>query len=159
MGSRFGGITAVIAAVMLATAGLALGDDGGRPFSGTLSGAEEFPVNPHGDADRGSFALTLNQGQGEVCWSFGALTLTAGEPLPFAAHIHEAPPGVAGDIVVPLFGAPTTPPAPTSYPTGTTCVPADPDLIKEIRQNPQDYYVNLHNETHPTGVVRAQLSK
>jgi hypothetical protein len=159
MRARFGGIVAAVAAVTLAVGGFAAADDGGRRFSGTLSGAEEVPTNPHGAADNGSFTLTLNQGQGEVCWSFGALTLTAGEPLPFAAHIHEAPAGVAGDVVVPLFGTPTTPAAPTSYPTGTTCVSADPELIKEIRQNPQDYYVNLHNLTHPTGVVRAQLSK
>lgn len=158
MRARFGGIAAVVA-VTLAVGGFAAADDGGRPFSGTLSGAEEVPTNPHGAADNGSFTLTLNQGQGEVCWSFGALTLTAGELLPFAAHIHEAPAGVAGGIVVDLFGTATTPAAPTAYPTGTTCVAADPAQIKDIRQNPSAYYVNLHNATHPTGVVRAQLSK
>jgi hypothetical protein len=159
MRARSIGIVAAIAAVTLAMAGLATADDGGRPFSGPTSGAEEVPTNAHGAADNGSFTLTLNQGQGEVCWSFGALTLTAGEPLPFAAHIHEAPTGVAGPIVVALFGTATTPAAPTSYPTGTTCVAADPALIKEIRQDPSAYYVNMHNMTHPSGVVRAQLSK
>ncbi len=39
-----------------------------------------------------------------------------------------------------------------------TCVHADADRIKDIRQNPENYYVNLHNAQHPGGVMRAQLS-
>lgn len=136
---------------------------GGRPFRLALSGAEEFnaagnPINPHGDADRGSAVITLNQGQERVCWQFGGITLTAGEALPHVAHIHRAPPGFGGPVVVDLFGTGTTPPAPTAYPTGTTCVHADAEVIKEIRQNPEDYYVNLHNAQHPGGVMRGQLA-
>ena len=88
----------LLPALMLAMAlsvGTALADNGGRPFSLALSGANEFdaagaPINPHGDADRGSVALTINPGQEEVCWSFGAITLTAGDALPHVAHIHLA---------------------------------------------------------------------
>jgi hypothetical protein len=134
----------------------AAGAQTGRRFSIRLSGAAEAPTNAHGDLDHGSVVIWLNQGAGEVCWQFGELTLTAGEPLPFAAHIHEAPVGEPGPIVVTLFD-PTTGTTPTSYPTDTVCVSADPALIKEIRKNPQDYYVNMHNDTHPTGVVRGQL--
>ena len=135
---------------------------GGRPFRLELSGSNEFnaagaPINPHGDADRGSVVLTLNQGQERVCWQFGDITLTAGEALPHVGHIHEAPAGVAGPVVVNIFGTPDTPPAPTSYPTATMCVPADADRIKDIRQNPENYYLNLHNAQHPGGVMRAQL--
>jgi CHRD domain-containing protein len=136
---------------------------GGRPFRLALSGAKEFnaagvPINPHGDADRGSVVLTLNQGQEQVCWQFGPITMTAGEALPHVAHIHEAPEGFGGPVVVDLFGTAITPPAPTAYPTGTTCVHADADLIKDMRQNPEDYYINLHNVPHGGGVMRAQLS-
>jgi hypothetical protein len=35
----------------------------------------------------------------------------------------------------------------------------NPDLIKAIRQNPEAYYVNVHNSDFPTGAVRGQLSK
>ena len=128
--------------------------EGGKPFRVALSGANEVPTNPHGNADRGSATLRLNPGQEEICFSFGALTLSPGEPLPTAAHIHEAPAGEAGPVRVPLFGPVD---APTSYPTGTRCVSADRELIKDIMKNPQDYYVNLHNRTHPTGVLRGQL--
>jgi hypothetical protein len=118
--------------------------DGGKPFRLAMSGANEFnaagvPINPHGDADRGVITLRLNPGREEVCWSVDQLTLTAGEALPHVAHIHLAVP------------------APTSYPTGTTCVPAPREGILAIIKDPSAYYVNLHNAQHPGGVVRAQL--
>ena len=144
---------ALVMALALGTAASA--DNGGTPFSITLLGTNEVPLAAHA-ADTGSVQLTLNQGQGEVCWTFGEITLAAGETLPTAGHIHEAPVGEPGPVVVPLFGTATTP-APTAYPTDTVCVEADRDLIKDIRQNPENYYVNLHNATHPGGVMRGQL--
>jgi len=134
-------------------------DAGGKPFRLELSGAAEVPTNTHGDADRGSVGLTLNQGEGRVCWTFGAITLSAGESLPFMGHIHRAPTGVAGPIVVHLFGSGDAPAAPTAYPTDTVCTHADHALVKEIRKNPDQFYVNLHNTTHPAGVMRAQLDQ
>ncbi len=159
------GVLAVVAvAAGLLVSGPAGADGtGGRPFRLEMSGINEFSatgvaINPHGDADRGSVVLTLNQGQKRVCWTFGAVTLTAGEALPHAAHIHEAPAGRAGPVRVDLFGTATTGAAPASYPTGTICVAADADRIRDIRQNPENYYINLHNAQHPGGVMRAQLS-
>jgi hypothetical protein len=139
--------------------------NGGRPFSLRLSGADEVPANPHGDADNGSVMLTINAGQRTVCWQFGELTLTAGEALPFAAHIHEAPAGEAGPVVVPLFlppdpTMPGVPTPPTAYPTDKQCVAnVDRSLLVDILRSPADYYVNLHNMQHPSGVVRAQLDQ
>jgi hypothetical protein len=61
-------------------------------------------------------------------------------------------------VVIDLFGGPAPVPAPTSYPTGEHCVPADRAQILDIFHNPSQYYVNLHNNPpHPGGVVRAQL--
>src|SRR5262245_3618584 len=159
-GRLFAGAAALACVAALGT--LTTADAGGRPFRLEMSGANEFnpagdPINPHGDADHGSIHLTLNPGQEEVCYSIGELTLTEGDALPALAHIHEAPAGVAGGVVVDLFGTASSPPAPTSYPTDTTCVPADRDVILEILQDPSEYYVNLHNAQHPAGVMRAQL--
>ena len=66
---------------------------------------------------------------------------------------HVGPAGVVnGPVVVPL--------APPSE--GTVNVwhdRVDPQLIKSIIQNPQDYYVNVHNSDFPAGATRGQLGK
>lgn len=119
-----------------------------------LSGAQEVPPNAHGNGDRGSVTVRLNDDKGEACVRFGPLRLTVGDALPNAAHIHRGVVGVAGPVVVPLFAAAT---APTSYPTGKICVAVADPLLHEIEDNPAGFYVNLHNTQHPSGVVRGQL--
>jgi len=123
----------------------------GRPLSTTLTGSAEVPP---GDADAsGSASLTLNQGQGQVCF---ALTWENIDGTVVASHIHKAPVGVAGPIVVPLFvGA-------SFSGTGSLsgCVAGvSEELIKDIRQNPAEYYVNIHSTVFPAGAIRGQLSK
>jgi hypothetical protein len=135
--------------------GSAVADEGGRPFHIVLDGLNEVPPATDG-VHTGSVSLTLNQGLGEVCWQFGPITLPADESLPFAGHIHEGAAGVNGPVRVTLFSGED---APTSYPTGTVCVSASAEQIKVIRQNPAGWYVNLHNSTHPGGVMRGQLCK
>lgn len=158
----FGAASMVVGLATVVPGATAGADDGGRPFILHLSGANEFnaqgvPINPHGDNDRGTGVLRVNHGQGEVCFEFGAITLTAGDALPRDAHIHRAPAGVAGPVVIPLFNPAT---APASYPTESTCVSVeDRGLLKEIIQHPDQFYVNLHNAQHPGGVMRDQLRK
>jgi hypothetical protein len=149
-------------AILMGATALAAGH-GGRPFSVELSGANEVnasgaPINAHGDADRGRVELTINPGREEVCWSFGALTLSAGEALPHLAHIHAGEATTAGPVVIDLFGGSAAVPAPASYPTETVCVHADRDVIMDVMKDPSAYYVNLHNAQHPAGVMRGQLS-
>lgn len=120
---------------------------GGRPFSTELTGAAEVP-GP-GDPDgSGSAHLTLNQGQGEVCFHL----VVEGIAPAAAAHIHVGAAGVPGPVVVPL--------APPTSGESSGCVSGvDPELIKAIRQNPEGYYVNVHNVDFPAGALRGQLSK
>jgi hypothetical protein len=142
----------LIVLVVLALASIAA--DGGRKFTTTLTGAAEVNtegVPNQGDPDGiGTATVTLNYGQGEVCFEISV----SGVMLPLgAAHIHEAPAGVAGPVVVPLF---TTPDA-DGFASG--CVSADREEIKEIIQHPEEYYVNVHNAEYPAGALRGQLSK
>jgi hypothetical protein len=122
-------------------------DQGGRPLSAALTGAAEVP-GP-GDTDgSGTVGITLNQGQGQVCFEITVSNIAAAT----VAHIHEGAVGQAGPPVVTL-----TPP-PTNG-SSKNCVSADKELIKRIRQNPESFYVNVHNADFPDGAVRGQLSK
>jgi hypothetical protein len=156
---RVAAATAAVAVGLFGVATAGASQEASRKrFAIRLSGAAEVPENVHGDADHGSVVLTLHQAAEEICWSFGELTLTAGETLPHMAHIHQAPVGEPGPIVVTLFGPPAgTTPAPTSYPTDTVCVAASFEIIKAIRKDPSAYYVNMHNMEHMSGAVRGQL--
>jgi hypothetical protein len=124
---------------------------GGRPLSTTLTGAAEAP-GP-GDADAAGAALiTLNEGQGEVCFN---LDWAGIDGTVVAAHIHVAPAGVAGPVVVPLFAG-----AFLGTDSASACIPGvSEELIKAIRQDPESYYVNIHSTVFPAGAVRGQLSK
>jgi hypothetical protein len=138
----------VSAASVVLGAGGSVASAGGRTFATTLSGANEVP-GP-GDPDgSGTALITLNQGRGEVCFSITVSDLS----LPAtAAHIHEAPAGVAGPVVVTL-----SPPDETGSSSG--CVSdVDQGLIKDIRKNPAEYYVNVHTTDYPGGAIRGQLS-
>jgi hypothetical protein len=122
--------------------------EGGRPLSAALSGANEvLPASP-GDPDgSGSAHLTLNQGQGEVCFDIEVSNISTIT----AAHIHAAPAGANGPVVVDFK------PAVNGL---NNCVSGiNRALIKAIRQNPELYYVNVHSTEFPGGAVRGQLSK
>jgi len=127
--------------------------DGGRKFTTTLTGEAEVNaqgVPNQGDPDGiGTATITLNYGQGQVCWEIQVSGIT----LPAtAAHIHEAPVTAPGPVVIPLS-------APDANGFASGCTSADREEIKEIIQHPEDYYVNVHNVDFPAGALRGQLSK
>lgn len=139
----------VVLALLIVLSVTSIAADGGRKFDVDLTGAAEAP-GP-GDPDgSGTASLRLNPGQGEVCFEITVSNIT----LPATgAHIHKAPAGAPGPVVVPL-----TPPDASGSSSG--CVSADRDLIRAIIQNPEDYYVNVHTvPLYAAGAVRGQLSK
>ena len=121
-----------------------------RTFTTTLTGAEEAP-GP-GDDDATGFA-TIEvgpPGQRELCFDLSWADI---DQTVTAAHVHEAPLGVAGPIVVPLF---------VDQSLGSTgsmsgCVEGDIATLAGIRGQPTGYYVNVHSNVFPAGAIRGQL--
>ena len=117
-----------------------------------LSGTDEIP-GP-GDADAtGAAEVKINVAKRSVCFVIVATDVV----LPAtAAHIHAGADDVAGDIVVTL--SPPTEIGTSGFGLSKGCVrdQARP-LLRSIRDNPGDYYVNVHNEAFPGGALRGQL--
>ena len=67
------------------------------------------------------------------------------------AHIHKGAKGVNGGVVVPL----TAPVDGKSF----GCVQVDDALAKDLAQNPQNYYFNIHTKANPGGEIRGQLHR
>ena len=133
----------IVLALVFATAALAAG---GAPRVTTLSGAEEVPpADPDGS---GYASIWLNAGQRTVCWEWSVEDIAT----PTAAHIHKAPAGQNGGVVVPLM------PVPGEFSASGCATGVDKALIKDIIKNPHQYYVNVHNLEFPGGAVRGQLS-
>lgn len=140
MRKLFAILVAFFATIVLANVAAADGSRAGAPRVTTLSGTESVGG---GDVDGSGFAsVRFNVGQRRVCWEISFENIAA----PFAAHIHAAPAGVNGGIVVPFS------------PIAGGCTESDPELIQAIIDFPDQYYVNVHNADFPGGAIRGQLS-
>jgi hypothetical protein len=106
-----------------------------------LSGSQEAP-GP-GDPDGTGLAdLLIDSATNMISWDITASNITF--PLT-GAHIHQAPAGSAGSIVVDF----------SAQLSGSNLF--DPDLAN-VLANPTGFYVNLHNSDFPGGAIRGQLS-
>jgi hypothetical protein len=121
------------------------------PFFAVLLGGNE--VTDDGEANAGD-----PDGVGSATVLIDGTTLCFGLTVnnidkPTAAHIHRAPAGVNGPIVVPL-----TAPAGGNPGASSDCIRnVDPDVLSEIRGFPGRFYVNVHTEKFPAGAIRGQL--
>lgn len=153
---------AVAATVALVPLGTAMAGHENTVLESTLDGRAEV-----GDGNR--IAGDPN-GTGEV-YVFGidgdpttlcyVLTVDKIEPAT-AAHLHEAGAGENGDVVVNL-AAPGDGNAADCLTEGEVLPSGAPAFVggttaAEILENPEDYYVNVHNETYPGGALRGQLA-
>ena len=120
----------------------------------TLTGDQEAtptcsPPAVCGDPDAvGAAILIVNPVRGTVCF----LSRWAGiDGTVVAAHIHLAPEGVPGGVVVPLFAG-------TFDGSDKTrgCVSAN-GLADDIIGDPSAYYINIHSTVYQPGAIRAQL--
>ena len=131
------------------------GLDATDTFALQLTSEEEVPPLEPEPGASGTALLefyTLEDDTDVVCADLavdkGTATGTfAGAP---GSHIHEAPVGEAGPIII------TLPTVDDTTNTAQGCTTTSFDL-EEISDTPADYYVNIHTTDYPTGLVRGQL--
>jgi len=120
-------------------------------LSATLSGSQEVDdqgtpgVGDPNGTGTATITVTLPT---SVCWNIAVQNVTT--PA-IAAHIHEAPAGQNGEIVVPLA-------APDLNGSSVGCTMADEALVERLVGNAAGFYVNVHTSDFPAGAVRGQLT-
>ncbi|MBA3349241.1 MAG: CHRD domain-containing protein [Actinobacteria bacterium] len=118
-----------------------------------LTGEKEAP-GPGDPNGAGRASITLNGKARKVCYRLSFHRIGG----PVAAHIHEAPRGEPGDVVVELFTA--AKPLPGNFTAVKGCVRGvGRGLIHDIKEHPGRYYVNIHNVRYPDGALRGQLHR
>jgi CHRD domain-containing protein len=117
---------------------------GGQTLVGVMNGASEAP----GPGDPDGFGLAGFRFEGTtVSYAMQIKNIAA----PNASHIHRGAAGVPGQVVIALASA-----FPDNKASGSATASAA--LIEEIRNDPEGFYVNVHNTAFPNGAIRAQLS-
>lgn len=125
----------------------AAGHAGGRGFvAAVLTGSQEVGGGDTGGIGFG--AAKLDRQTGQICYVLAVARLSGTVTL---AHIHKAPRGSNGPIVVPLT-------APVSG-FVAACTTADPALVADIARHPNQYYFNVHTSVFPGGAIRGQLHR
>lgn len=120
-------------------------------FLVVLNAAEEVPqCAPATNAARGVAVFRVtDEATGTVEWRLVANNLPGNI---VASHIHVGPKGTAGPVVQPL---PPTPGEENGV-IGEGSF-SNPPLLALIRANPSAYYVNVHSNICPAGVIRGQF--
>jgi hypothetical protein len=79
-----------------------------------------------------------------------------GTAAPTAAHIHLGKSGTNGAVKIPFFAEKV--PGSLNAVTGSVTVD-DPQLLRDLAENPAGFYANLHTAEFPGGAVRGQLHR
>jgi hypothetical protein len=122
----------------------------------TLTPAADGATNSNGS---GSITLNYNAAASDFTYTLSWSNLTGPATM---AHIHYAPPGVAGPIIVPFFMS--TMPATDSIAGTLTQADVTPvagistiaDVAAAIEAG--NAYVNVHTAQYPAGELRGQLA-
>jgi CHRD domain len=144
---KLGVLTASLAVVAVAAAGPSLAKTKTVTKKtitiSKMTGAQEVPKgSPSG---KGNAKIMLDATKGRVCFTLAWSKLDTVT----ASHIHKAPRGKAGPIVVGFFVAP-----PAKH---NGCVSAPKATVAAIIKKPGAYYVNIHTKKFPAGAIRGQL--
>jgi hypothetical protein len=114
-----------------------------------------------GDPDAKGTAMLLIVDERTICYGFSL----RGAETPMAAHIHRAPAGTNGDVVIPFANVPKdangNPAGDPGASSGckTLTEPGELAALRRLLAKPKNYYVNFHTTSFPDGAVRGQLSR
>ena len=151
------GVAVAALAVVVIGAGLAVPAAGGNGplcvLNTKLVPEEEVP-HTSTSAAKGQAHLKLFA-DGTVTWKVHILNRENEEFR--SGHIHIAPFGVPGPVVVPLFPGVGVAVPVTDRQLRDSGSTAAPNLVAAICANPGGYYVNYHTTDNPGGAVRGQL--
>ena len=136
--------TGLVTGIVATSGGTAIAGHTVTVLSADLKGKNEAPVKGDPNGRGMARVFGVDNEPNTLCY---VVEVSKIEPAT-AAHIHEAPEGVAGPVVVPLA-------APTD---GDSAGCAETPLAQEILADPTAYYVNVHNTTYPSGAIRGQLA-
>jgi hypothetical protein len=115
----------------------------GESVRANLSGDEVTP-GPGAPNAVGTANLFVDMRYGILCYRMGY----DGTSRALAAHIHAGGPGQNGRPVIDLH--------PESN-GDEGCVGADPTALRNLREHPEAFYLQLHTAEYPDGAIRGQL--
>ncbi|MFL5875506.1 MAG: CHRD domain-containing protein [Solirubrobacteraceae bacterium] len=144
-----------VCAIALATPGVAPAKSGRGVMCvlhAKLTAAEETP--PTTSAAKGH---TLIKVRNDGTIEFKTQINNRNHETFVAGHIHQAPVGVAGPIVVPLFVSPAPQTSARHIKQSGVATPNAGTTGAALCQNPSAYYVNYHTTVFPNGAIRGQL--
>jgi len=136
--------TGLATGIVIGTGGTAIAGHEVTVLSADLAGKNEVPTKGDPNGRGMARVFGVDNEPTTLCY---VLEVSKIEPAT-AAHIHEAPEGVAGPVVVTLA-------RPTD---GDSAGCVETPLAQEILADPSAYYVNVHNATYPGGAIRGQLA-
>lgn len=112
-----------------------------------LTGEAEVP-GPGDEDGSGRGVVRVNVNKRRICYRITFRDIAE----PNGGHIHKAPKGQSGDVVVPLFEGTTGSPV-------EDCTRVARSIARGIKRNPKGFYINIHNEEFPAGAIRGQLRR
>jgi len=128
-------------------------------FSAILSPANEVPAVGNAESGgRGAVQVTIAGGTADFYYQLSGFP---GGTTIVGAHIHPAPAGVNGPVII-STGVTAASPLALSNGTGefrVSGVPVDAAFVQAIVNNPAAYYFNVHSPLNPGGFARGQLTR
>jgi hypothetical protein len=97
--------------------------------------------SPHGSA---SAVVTINASTNEFCWEFSQLSNVSSPTVARLFRNFPGAPGTGGFDLGRRYKS-------------SGCIHMDPEVLGLITEKPEQFYLNIHNASYPSGAVRAPL--